>query len=218
MGIKVLLNSIHSDLAQYAFTRLLSWRIGALWLLLNTALLLTNTSTQSAPTLMVQATFLLLAITTFRVWDDLADLNYDRLHHPQRTMVVSRHLWPFAAAVIAGMSILAFIRREDPTQLSIFLAMVTLMALLYHSGPGKRVSRPLRAGLVLAKYPLFLLLFSEASILACFVGLAILLIIAMHECATDNRLRETSQVQFFSGIVINAMIVLVLYFTNGAWR
>ncbi len=216
--IMVLSNSIPAELCQYAFTRLIRWRVAALWLLLMAAYLAADASAQSLFVLMMTAAFLMLAIVTFRVWDDLSDRDHDRLYHPQRVMVANEHLWPFVVVVIAGVLLLALMLWEDRRQLSIFLSFIALMALLYNSGLGKRAGRPLRAGLVLAKYPLFLFLILVPSLRVWLVGVGVLLFLSIYEWRDDSRLRETSVAQFIAGVGTGAVFVSVLYVSTGAFR
>jgi hypothetical protein len=218
MEITALWNSIAADVTRYALARLVRWRMAALWLLLVTAYLVAQSPARPVSGLAMPAAFLLLAIMTFRVWDDLADRGHDRLRLPQRTIVASRHLWPFILLVVTGLLLLAAMLRASPTLLVILAWFTVGMALLYHSGPGSQVSRPLRAGLVLAKYPLFVFLMVTPTYRAWLAGVSVLIVLAMYEWRDDESLRETSGPLFVAGIVAGAALIPILYLSTGALR
>lgn len=181
METRVLSNSALSDTVGYAQTRLLQWRIALLWLLLVAALLAAEPGL-SAAQLIAGAVFLALAVVLLRLWDDLADLPHDRAAHPQRVLVRSAHLGVFRALVAAGLPLLALLLVPDLRRLAIYGALLAVLAWLYHGPGGTRLARPLRTGLVLAKYPVLVFLAGAApSGRTALVGLLLYALLAAHE-------------------------------------
>jgi len=209
-------NSRIVDFASYGRTRLVSRRLLALWLSLIVASLLASAVLPAMPELAAEVVFLLLAIVVFRLWDDLADLDHDRLHHADRTLLATSSLRSFIVAVPAGLVLLSLMLREHIPRLLLFLIFVACLALLYHSAPGRRVVRPLRAGLVLAKYPLFLFLLATLSLRACVTGLVLFTILWIYEWRSDPDLRNAPGAQLVTSAASGAAVVAAQYFLAGA--
>lgn len=215
MEIKVLSNSIIAEVGQYARTRLIRWRIVALCLLLMVTSIAASVAVPSPETFALQAVFLLVGVCTFRLWDDLADRAFDRIHHPGRVLSESEVLLPYVIAVILGLATLAFMLRDELTRGSILLAYAFIMALLYHSAPGRYIKRPLRTGMVLAKYPLFVLLLAPASHRAWIASVALLLVLAIHECRSDRELRRPDVLQLIAALAPGTAMVALLHVIPG---
>ena len=103
------------------------------------------------------AVFLLLQ---FRLWDDLADLRMDRIHHPQRVMSrsLSTGLFVGAAgllAVVCG----ALTAWSDPRKLIVLAGLTILLLVWYRVRPPELT---LGYHVVLIKYPAFVYLLSPA--------------------------------------------------------
>jgi len=208
-------NSIITEAARYAGTRILGLRIAALCLLLLAALVVSTIAVPSPDILIRQAGFLVLAIVTFRLWDDLADLTYDRLHHPQRVLVTAESLLPFVVAVLAGLSSLAWLLRDDSHRLAVLLLLSLLLAVLYHSPPGRSAARPFRAGLLLAKYPVFLILAGSLSFRLWASGLVVYAILAAFEWHDDRSLRGAAKFLFIGGVTAGVVIATAFHYSSG---
>lgn len=207
-------NSIIADTGRYSRTRLIRWRILALWLLLLAASLLSGGKLHLPAE---QAGFLLAAILVFRLWDDLADLAYDQLHHPDRVLHRTNNLWPFIMAVVAGLVLLALMLENTVTRLLTFLLFVVSMMFLYHTAAGKKITRPLRTGLVLAKYPLFLFLVVAHTSRSWLVGLVLFITLWVYEWRSDRELRNARPRLLVAGAAAGASFLSVLHFSAGAW-
>lgn len=143
-----------TEAVSYLSERILTIRIGLVWLMVLVGLLLTAAQ---LPWLAVASAMFILA---FRLWDDLADLAYDRRHHPQRCLVRSVNLKPFHVVqwtLLAGLAGMVQFLAGD-TRTLIFLGLVMTFFAIYHVTKERSSLRSLREILVVAKYPAFILL------------------------------------------------------------
>lgn len=142
----------------YLRERIATLRIGLLWLLLVGASALAGALEAVAwPMLALACAWFILV---FRLWDDWEDRTLDRHNHPNRQLVRTRHpqifvttLWVLASGLAACTAWLAGLHHA--------LALVCVIAcllVLYRWTADRPALRPLRAGLVLAKYPAWVLL------------------------------------------------------------
>jgi 4-hydroxybenzoate polyprenyltransferase len=108
----------------------------------------------------VDAFMALLLITQFRLWDDLADREYDRRHHPNRILVRAQRTTRFVAIclLLAEINFVALWLRSGVPGV-VALGLVNLAAALWYT---LRPSRRTAVGdfVVLAKYPAFVLILS----------------------------------------------------------
>ena len=134
---------------------------GALVLLLVGAAALGGTPS-AAWALAAGATALLL-VFQFRLWDDLADAPLDRVAHPERHLPRSESAAPFhaALAVTGGVSLLAVFFLSGAAAAAGLLGANALFAAWYRRTPEKRKRIP-GTLLLLAKYPVFVLLLAPA--------------------------------------------------------
>lgn len=100
-----------------------------------------------------------LFILTFRLWDDLADLDYDRAFHSDRTLVLSSDLRLFHAVhwSLLVLFVLTLVELESGSVTG-FLILVAALWANYRLTAARSALRPWRAALVLAKYPAFVFL------------------------------------------------------------
>lgn len=203
-----------AELWRYFLTRLLQWRMVLLYSALFATLLLSDAAAAPA-VLWPQAVFLLAAIAVFRLWDDLADVEYDRSRHPDRVLVQSRDRRPYIALVTAGLALLALALRGDTRDLLAYLGLVALLVVLYHSGAGRRLPRPARSGLVLIKYPLFVYLLATPSLRAWLAALALYLLLLAFEWRDDAALRNTAARPLLFAAVAAGAALSALYWSAG---
>jgi 4-hydroxybenzoate polyprenyltransferase len=143
---------------EYLVERILKVRIGLLWLLLLAGALLAG-GHPPAWLALAGALFVL----AFRLWDDLADREYDRGSLPQRCLVRSeavqsfRALLGFLLAALAGLVLVIAGGRRALA----FLGLVAVFLAMYRITGDRPGLRPLRVVLVLAKYPAFVLLLAQ---------------------------------------------------------
>jgi 4-hydroxybenzoate polyprenyltransferase len=104
----------------------------------------------------------LLLIAQFRLWDDLADREHDRRHHPNRVLVRAQRTTRFVAICLLFAEInfvAAWLRSGVPGIIALgFLNLA--VGLWYTFRPRRRT--PVGDFVVLAKYPAFVLVLSAA--------------------------------------------------------
>lgn len=204
------------ELFRYLRTRILHWPVILLSLALLVTLLLSAAAVEPMA-LWPQAVFLLAAMFTFRLWDDLADREYDRLRHPDRVIVQARDLVPYVAVVAAGLTLLALALRDNPRHLTAFLGLTAVLAVLYHGGIGRVLARPARAGLVLVKYPLFVYLLVVPSRRAWLAGVALYLLLLVCEWRDDTDLHSSPAMPLVLAACAGIAAVSALYWSAGGW-
>jgi hypothetical protein len=146
----------------YVMERLVQVRMGLIWLLVLAAVLLSVSDPLSRlPMLAITSA---LFILTFRLWDDLADLDHDRVHHPGRCLGRAEDLRPIHATLwllIGGLAVL-FFRLVDGQRALAFLCLVIAFLAMYGLTARRPALRSLRLSIVLTKYPACVLLLADA--------------------------------------------------------
>jgi hypothetical protein len=150
-----------SDVRCYLKERVLRWRIGLVWLLVFVGVLVTTDEPVSRIPGLVLITALFILV--FRLWDDLADLQHDREHHPDRCLCRVQNLRPFRISLWLSVTVLLglLLMLADGKRALALLAVMATFALLYGLTTGRPDLRRLRIPLVLAKYPAFVLLLAD---------------------------------------------------------
>jgi hypothetical protein len=100
-------------------------------------------------------------VLVFRIWDDLADVRSDRLHHPGRVLVRASSRIPIVvlALMIALGDILMMLSQPRPgARIAVFVAISLLLGLWYHWRAGLGAGPLAGAHVVLLKYPVISLL------------------------------------------------------------
>lgn len=205
-----------SELFRYLQTRLLRWQIALLWAVLIANLLVSVGTIGSPAAQLTQSVLLLVAILVFRLWDDLADREHDRLRHPERVLVKAQDLTQFIVVLVAGLLSAAFLLRGDVRQLLVYLGLVALLAVLYHSPLEKVLTRSARSGLVLLKYPLFVSLLVTPSFRAWLAGIGLYVLLLVYEWRDDPDLREAAPLPLLAAAAAGIAIISALYWFAGA--
>lgn len=145
----------------------------------------------------ISAPLAFLFVWQFRLWDDLEDLGFDRVHHPERIVVLSGASHAFWAAEVGSLFLagaaLALISGAAPA--IAYAGLVAALGAAYHLMRRAPQRRLLRAHLVLSKYPAFAFLaawqpaFQRAAPAAALLYLALCVI----EIADDPALRGTRE-------------------------
>ena len=151
-------NVCAAELRGYLASRILRPRIALLWLLLVAATALIAADGLSE--LPWRALACALFIAAFRLWDDLADLDFDRLHHPQRVLAKATNLACFHFVLGAMLALLIgwiALWVGGARALSLLLLMVAFWV-LYQIDHARPLRRNWRSALVLVKYPVWVLL------------------------------------------------------------
>ena len=203
--------SFANDLRAYTTTRFASVRIGLLWFGLTGCALLVS----SWPVMAYAATTALLAallIVQFRLWDDLADLQHDAHHHPQRVLVSTVHRYKFVllCIVVALPSVWILWLWRDLAQLLVYMGLCALMGTLYTVS--LQWPRVARGHLVLLKYPVFtwLCAINPQPYRTVVVGTALWLVLALIDLHGDPSLRSSSHWRWIKNIELAALLVLAV--------
>jgi hypothetical protein len=194
METEVSSSSVAADLIAYGRERIFRWRVAALALLI-VALAFYVEVPSDALDALARTGLALLLIAQFRLWDDLADRGYDRVHHATRVLVRSGATgWFWAAFALLSVAAVGAVGalRSGPAALQVYLGLMVLLAGVYH-GP-LHLPRLIRAQLVLLKYPAFVLLlaapgFSTPALLA---GTVAYLVLSVFEWYDDPGLRRSA--------------------------
>ena len=206
-----------AELFRYLQTRMLRWQIALLWAVMIVTVLVSGEAIGPPAAQLTQSVLLLVAIFVFRLWDDLADREHDRLRHPERVLVTCQDLTPFIVVLLAGLLLLAFLLRGDLRQLLAYLGLVTLLAVLYHGGLEKVLARSARSTLVLLKYPLFVYLLVTPSCRAWLASLCLYVLLLVYEWRDDPDLRGAAPMPLFAAASAGVAIISALYWSAGVW-
>jgi hypothetical protein len=114
-----------------------------------------------ASALIVAVGLTTLLFVSFRLWDDLEDVDRDRVFSPDRVLVTANRLWfHLLHAVLLIVSAMLFAQEADG--LPIFLAMMAAAWVCYRTLRPWLSDAQWRFGILLMKYPLFTLLVVKA--------------------------------------------------------
>lgn len=211
-------SSFAADLAVYLRTRVLTWRVLLLVLLVSGAILAASEAVRLAGT---PALALLTAwlVVQCRLWDDLADRDWDRARHPERLLVRTQHGQSFTALLTVSIPLFGavLLLRGQMRELLAYAILVGLLVSLYHTPGGAGLSRPWRAILVLSKYPLMVFIVGAGGLAeyAAWVALGLYGLLAAFEWRDDPELRSAATLP---GAVVawslGAAIILAVFLTR----
>ena len=128
-----------------------------------------------------------------RLWDDLADLNFDRNNHPDRTLVTSSNIRPYfilvAGLTVLSAMILAVMR--PPSHWFTYVLLLAGTAIIYRRQVWPGAWRLVRMQLVLIKYPVFLYLCAQdgTPVSMARSGIAVYLLLSFIDLLSDATLR-----------------------------
>jgi hypothetical protein len=215
MEIRALSNSTLNVGQQYLRSRLLRSRIVALWALLVAARTVAAPPERLAE-LIEPAVFLAVATALLRLWDDLADLGYDRVRHPERVLVVAAEVRPFVTVAVAGLISLIVALAHDERRLITYLALLAWLALLYHGPVSERLARSLRVGWVLVKYPVLVFLAGAGpSFRGCLVAVGLYAGLLIYEWSGDPDVGSGPVGQLLVAASVGAALVALVYLAPG---
>ena len=182
--------SLQKELQEYVFTRLVRWKVVLIWAVLvitthlpacSQASFWTTASLRDAAYVGVK---LMVLIVALRIWDDLADRHYDAIHHVQRVLPRSRFTGVYVAVVVLLLCAALTMMYSRAEQVWILCILIAGLILVYGSGYFIKLPRQLRAQCVSLKYPLLLLLFSEAP----FSSMSLILAVMVYGLASADEL------------------------------
>lgn len=172
-----------AELYDYLSSRILCARIALLWILLTAATV--ATATEPLRRLPWEVLGCALFITAFRLWDDVADLDFDRRHHPQRVLVRATSLICFRLALSAmGVLLIGLVTLLAGGVRALgLLLLVSAFWLLYRIDRAQALRRNWRSVLVLVKYPAFVLLLAAdpAGVLTVLAASGVFMVLVLEE-------------------------------------
>lgn len=163
-------------------------------------------------TLLTNAAIAVPLMIQFRLWDDLSDVEVDRVQHPGRVLVRARSLAPFRyltrAVGVLNLVLLLWLRSVHA---AFVLMALNFVFLVWYRIPLRSQGTLLNSHVVLLKYPAYIFMLVERdatswnllSAMACTY-----LILCVHEVWHDTTLREVPQARIIAAV--EAVIVLVL--------
>jgi 4-hydroxybenzoate polyprenyltransferase len=196
MAIAELWSSAMGDAMAYTRERLLNARVGLLVVLV-TGLSLIAAPTQDAVELVGRAALIALLVSHLRLWDDLEDLPYDRIHHPNRVLPNQARLKPIwltlGVAIVLSACLVALV--GGIAWLTLYAGLIAFLLLVYRGPRRLMANRSLRVQLILLKYPILLILSvptpgSLRTRVASFLAYTLL---SAHEWLDDHTLRRMRQ-------------------------
>ncbi|MAV37324.1 MAG: hypothetical protein CMJ59_17930 [Planctomycetaceae bacterium] len=223
MEIVALLKSLSRDIRDYLLTRVVLPRMAALLALLVTAAWC-HSGSQSLPLTWIEATFeiglVVLLLSQFRLWDDLADVHKDGLIDPQRVLCRTAHRASFMVLVVllavGSISLLAGSRNVRALGL---LGGLTLLMIGWYAIPARTSWTVMNYHVVLLKYPVFILLMeapTERIVHPATMGaaLAVYLILCVFEVCHDPTLRSRTGVRVLAGAEGLLLVVSIATMTG----
>lgn len=153
-------NMFAAEFRAYLGERMLTPRIGLLWLLL----LVATGFTAARPLLYLPwlAPACALFILAFRLWDDLEDVETDRRRHPQRVLVRSRHLGGFRRirGILLLLLVALVVGLAGVDRALAGMVLAGALVVVYRVTPADTAPR---AAWVVAKYPALVLILANSS-------------------------------------------------------
>jgi 4-hydroxybenzoate polyprenyltransferase len=184
--------SLQKELQEYVLTRLVRWKVALIWAILvitshlSACLQASFWTTASLRDAAYVSVMLMALIVALRIWDDLADRDYDAKHHTQRVLPHSRFASVYVAVVVllfcATLTMMWMYSRAG--QVWILCILIAGLILVYGGGYFIKLPRQLRAQCVLLKYPFLLLLFSEVP----FSPMSLILAVMVYGLASADEL------------------------------
>lgn len=212
----MLSNSWMNDWRRYLATRCVSMRMAALAvLLLFTAWSLSFP--ESAVEAVTDLVILSLLLLQFRLWDDLSDVESDRVEHANRVLVQCGRLsrfWLLMGGV--GMLNIVLVAWQRPSESVVALLLLHALLLAWYSLSTRIGWRIANYHIVLAKYPVFVFIVSARSlngvepapmtVMAC-----VYLVLCLYEVCDDARLRSGRVSLTVAGLETLILITLLVF-------
>jgi|GEM_PF-1456326 len=211
MEIAALSKSWTSDVPAYLLTRFFSLSMAAIF-----ALLMAVCCYVSFPVgvmnLLMNAAIAVPLMFQFRLWDDLSDVEIDRIQHPSRVLVRARSLAPFWCLTCAvGFLNLALLLWLRSVQAVFALMALNLVLLVWYRMPQRSQGKLLNSHVVLLKYPAFIFMLVDPvatswNLLSAMV--CTYLALCVYEVWHDSQLRAIPQARLIAAA--EAVIMLAI--------
>jgi len=134
-------------------------------------------------------------IYLFRLFDDLCDLKWDRLHHPERVLTQTQKFTPFLFIILCWISVFFFTMNSK--QLIFFAVFTTIWLIVMKMLPHNK--RLLRTMIGLIKYPIILMIVHGPQ--ALLPGLMVYLAMLVFDLYDDENLDYPVFSQFASVVL-----------------
>jgi len=218
MEIEVLSNSLTSDIREYLQTRILQPRIIALWALILIGVWscwFPQETERLAWRAAIDVAFSGLLLTSFRLWDDLADAEHDAVVDPDRTLCLTSHRGSFNhlrdLLVVANVLIAAATR--NVSQVGILVALTCLMIVWYSGLPRYRWP-VVNYHIVLLKYPFFIFVLAPSAVSlvtssSVSTAVTIYLLLSVYEVYDDSTLRRRRSVCWLAGVELVILLSIL---------
>jgi len=139
----------------------------------------------------------LLLVLQFRLWDDIADLEFDRIHNPDRVLcrTVNLHRFYYVGGALALINgVLIGVSHEGLARIGGFVTLCLAVLAWYRWRPRDSGYLLLNAHVILLKYPAIVWLITPESVsdkwlnfFCCLVS--VYLVFSIYEILHDERLR-----------------------------
>jgi hypothetical protein len=221
MEIAALFNCSTSELLRYRKSRMPVTLIGPLMVLLCTAALATGWPA-TASTWMLNAVLAVLLIVEFRLWDDLSDVDSDRVLFPDRLLCQAKSLVGFRIVVGLLFAVIVILLAANRSKLCLttFLVLNSLVLAWYSVRGRIRFSSAFSQTIVLLKYPVFVYLLSsnaggrESMLTSSYAMGLTFLCFCIYELLHDSRIGPMKDVQRLLMIEMAAMILVGMLMLN----
>ena len=221
MEIAALFNWSTSELLRYRRTRMPVTLIGPLTMFLCTAALATGWPA-AASTWMLNLVLAVLLITEFRLWDDLSDVDSDRVIFPERLLCQTKSLVGFRIVLGLLFAVNVILLAANKSELSLITFLVlNFLVLAWYSVRGRiRFSSVFSQTIVLLKYPVFVYLLSsntggrESMLTSSYAMSLTFLCFCIYELLHDSRIGPIQYVHKLLMMEIMAMVLVGILMLN----
>lgn len=219
MEIEVLSKFLVIDLWHYIRTRLLCLRMLLLLLFLLLLSRVPRPPSEITGWLLWDTLLMTTLLFQFRLWDDLADIEQDQRHSPDRILVKTEYRTHFRilTGVVAGLNALLILQLSTWISLVIFGLLTGGLWLWYHY-PQRHTFPILSFHIVLLKYPIFIELISAQERPVSMnvsmtnritVPALAYLALCLYEVSSDPSLRKYPHARFIAAVQTIIVVALV---------
>ena len=162
----------------------------------------------------------LLFVLQFRLWDDLSDLQRDRLEHPQRVLSQTTQTRSFWCGVgLLGALGGGVVWWRGPLAAIVAVGVLHVALWLWYAFPGRRSLAIADYHVVLLKYPVFAFLIATrvgVGVDTFFMAACVYWVVCIYEVVHDRKLRAhvASRVVAAAEATLFCVLVVVLFSTH----
>lgn len=206
------------DLGDYFYTRFPITQFIPLAIFLSLAGLAVSSPAQPLPWLVASILSLSLVLQ-FRIWDDIADRDLDRVTHPERVLPHTQYMHLFfiiAAALFVMNGILVYWYQDNSTRAAGYLVLSVSLLTWYRLRPNVLSTSLLNSLVILAKYSVIAWLISspvaDTDLMLFFSCLfSVYLIFIIFEVLDDTNLQQQTGARFSFALSFPFLILTWIY-------